>query len=70
MNLGLIAFFVDFLTEPGDLIFDPFAGTNTTGFVSERLDRKWLSIETKPEYGEQAKIRFEAEEIPIEQNKI
>ena len=65
MNPGLIAFFVDFLTEPDDLIFDPFAGTNTTGFVSECLDRKWLSIESKLEYGEQALIRFEAENIPI-----
>lgn len=70
MNPGLIAFFVEFLTEPGDLIFDPFAGTNTTGFVSECMNRKWLSIESKSEYGEQAIIRFEAEKIPVKQNKI
>ena len=70
MNSGLIAFFVDFLTEPGDLIFDPFAGTNTTGFVGECMDRRWLSIESKLEYGTQAMIRFEAENISFDQNKI
>jgi site-specific DNA-methyltransferase (cytosine-N4-specific) len=30
MPEGLISFFVQFLTSPGDIIFDPFAGINTT----------------------------------------
>ena len=34
MPLGLAAFFVDFLSEPSDLIFDPFGGSNTTGFAA------------------------------------
>lgn len=66
MNYGLISFFIDFLTEPGDLIMDPFAGSNTTGFVAELMDRKWIAIEVMEEYGEQAKLRFKAENIPIE----
>ena len=33
----LIEFFVKFLTDPGDVVFDPFAGSNTTGSVAERL---------------------------------
>jgi DNA modification methylase len=65
MNPGLISFFIDFLTEPGDLILDPFAGSNTTGFVAELMDRNWLSIEVIKEYGQQAILRFEAEEIPF-----
>ncbi len=59
MPEGLASFFIQFLTDPGDLVFDPFAGSNTTGYVAECLGRKWLSIDTKDEYIEQVKIRFE-----------
>lgn len=38
-------FFVKFLTEPGDLILEPFAGSNMTGSVAEDLGRRWLSCE-------------------------
>ncbi len=65
MNPALISFFIDFLTEPGDLILDPFAGSNTTGFVAELMNRNWIAVELLEEYGKQAKIRFEAEKIPI-----
>ena len=59
MPEGLASFFIQFLTEPGDLVFDPFAGSNTTGYVAECLGRKWLSIDTKEDYIEQVKVRFE-----------
>ena len=29
------------LTDPGDLVVDPFAGSCVTGEVAERLERKW-----------------------------
>lgn len=59
MPLPLASFFIEFLTEPGDIVFDPFAGSNTTGYCAELLGRKWISTEIKPEYAEQSKIRFE-----------
>lgn len=59
MPEGLAAFFIQFLTDPGDLVFDPFAGSNTTGFVAECLNRKWVSIDAKDEYLDQVKTRFE-----------
>ena len=59
MPIGLAAFFIQFLTDPGDLVLDPFAGSNTTGYVAECLERIWLSIEIKENYAEQAKIRLE-----------
>ncbi len=34
---GLPEFFIRFLTEPGDLVVDPFAGSNITGEVAEQL---------------------------------
>jgi DNA modification methylase len=43
-------FFIQFLTDKGDLVLDPFSGSNTTGTVAERLERRWLSIETLPHY--------------------
>lgn len=58
MPVGLSAFFVKFLTSPGDLVLDPFAGSNTTGFTAEQLKRRWISIEARKEYSRQSAIRF------------
>lgn len=46
---GLPAFFIEFLTETGDVVFDPFAGSNTTGEVAESLGRSWVSCELDAE---------------------
>jgi len=58
MSGGLVNFFIEFLSDSGDLILDPFSGSNTTGYCAEKLKRKWLSFEIKQEYIEQAVIRF------------
>ncbi len=59
MPMDLASFFISFLTNEGDLVLDPFGGSNTTGFCSERLKRKWISIDTDINYGKQSAIRFE-----------
>ena len=59
MPMGLAAFFIQFLTQRGDLVLDPFAGTNTTGYAAERLGRKWVAIEASRKYVTQARIRFQ-----------
>lgn len=51
-------FFIQFCTDLGDMIVDPFAGSNTTGMVAEQLGRKWISIEKEKEYWEDSKLRF------------
>jgi site-specific DNA-methyltransferase (cytosine-N4-specific) len=51
-------FFIKFLTQPRDLVLDPFAGSNTTGAVAEKLKRRWLSIEADANYIEGSKGRF------------
>lgn len=53
-------FFIRFLTEPGQLVVDPFAGSNTTGQVAEALGRKWCSIEINPDYVAGSQLRFAA----------
>jgi DNA modification methylase len=53
-------FFVKMLTEPGDLVLDPFAGSNTTGAVCEKLSRRWLACEAVEEYLKASQFRFQA----------
>lgn len=55
---GIPAFFVRMLTNPGDTVFDPFAGSCVTGEVCERMDRQWICCELEQEYVEGAKGRF------------
>ena len=50
MPIHIVSFFIDFLTVKGDLVLDPFAGTNTTGYVATSKRRKWVSIELDKEY--------------------
>jgi site-specific DNA-methyltransferase (cytosine-N4-specific) len=53
-------FFVKMLTDPGDLVLDPFAGSNTTGAVCEELDRRWIASEAVEEYLKSSEFRFGA----------
>ena len=60
----LPAFFIQFLTEPGDLVLDIFAGSNTTGSAAERLSRRWLAFELSREYLAASVFRFVESESP------
>ncbi len=46
-------------TEPGDLVYDPMAGSSTTGAVAERLGRRWITSEPALAYVRGAAFRFE-----------
>lgn len=50
MPPALADFFIRFLTEPRNLVLDPFAGSNTTGAAAEALKRRWVAIEPNTEY--------------------
>ncbi len=63
MPLQLIDFFIQFLTDPEDLVLDPFAGSNATGYCAERTGRRWVSIEASPEYAIHSELRF-SETLP------
>jgi site-specific DNA-methyltransferase (cytosine-N4-specific) len=56
---ALPEFFIKLLTEEGDVVLDPFAGSNTTGAAAERLQRRWLAIENVEAYLRASKFRFE-----------
>lgn len=51
-------FFIEFLTEKGDIVLDPFGGSNTTGAVAETLGRRWMCFEIVPEYLRASMFRF------------
>lgn len=59
MQSEVADFFVRFLSDPGDLVFDPFAGSNTTGAAAERHGRRWLAVETDLDYLRGSTGRFE-----------
>ncbi len=50
MPVDIAEFFIKLLTQPRDLVLDPFAGSNTTGAAAQRLGRRWLSIEPNESY--------------------
>jgi site-specific DNA-methyltransferase (cytosine-N4-specific) len=60
MPIELANFFIALVTDKGDLVLDPFAGSNTTGYAAETMGRRWRAIEINSEYANQAKLRFKA----------
>lgn len=48
--ISLPMFFINLMTRPGQLVFDPFAGTCTTAVAAERLERYWIVTEINPKY--------------------
>lgn len=52
-------FFIRFLTDAGDLVLDPFAGSNVTGEVAEKLGRRWIAIDNSEEYLKGSLFRFQ-----------
>lgn len=60
--IKLPAFFIDFLTDPGDLVLDIFAGSNTTGQAAEIAQRRWLAFELERHYLAASIFRFLAKD--------
>lgn len=51
-------FFIRFLTDPGDIVLDPFGGSNVTGRAADRLKRQWLCFELVEDYLKGSRFRF------------
>jgi site-specific DNA-methyltransferase (cytosine-N4-specific) len=56
---ALPEFFIKMLTDEGDIVLDPFAGSNVTGFACEYLERKWLSVDLDEDFVRTSAFRFE-----------
>lgn len=58
---ALPEYFIRMLTDEGDTVLDPFAGSCVTGEVAERLGRSWICVDMIEEYLMGALGRFEGE---------
>ena len=56
--LKIPQFFIEFLTEPNDLVVDIFAGSNTTGEAAEALGRRWRAYDLDEHYAAASAFRF------------
>lgn len=57
-------YFINMLTDPGDLVVDPFGGSCVTGMVAEAKMRNWACIELDSEYIRGGIGRFLASDKP------
>ena len=55
---ALPEFFLKFLTDEGDYVLDPFAGSNTTGAVAESLGLRWIGADLVEDYLKASRFRF------------
>lgn len=58
-------FAIKLCTEKEDLVLDPFAGSNMTGFVAEKLGRRWIALELEEEYLRGSRFRFDDGSDPL-----
>lgn len=61
MPTGLAIRAIEFCTNPGDYVLDPFMGSGTVGVACTRLGRKYVGIEINPDYCKLAVHRIEKE---------
>jgi len=57
--VALMKELVRLFTDPGDVIFDPFMGSGSTGVAALELGRKFIGVEKNPDYFAVAKRRIE-----------
>lgn len=62
-------YFIRMTTDPGDFVFDPFAGSCVTGAVAETLERRWACVEKNASYLEGAMARFGDATTPVSAEK-
>ena len=59
MPLKLADFFIRLLSEPEELVVDPFGGSFTTARAAESLGRRWISTDNMLEYVLGGALRFQ-----------
>ena len=62
-------YFMRMLTDRGDLVVDPFAGSCVTGAVAETLERRWICCEKNEDYLKGAMARFDRTAGPRGESK-
>ncbi len=68
MPLSLLSRIIRTCSNPGDVVFDPFAGSGTTLVAARRLARRYLGTELSEDYVRNVRKRLEAT-VPIRQDQ-
>jgi len=59
--VALAEFFIRLHSKAGDLVFDPFCGSGTTGVACKKLGRKFIGVDIDPHWADVARDRIERE---------
>lgn len=66
LQLGVIQRCVELWTNPNDIVFDPFGGIGSTGYVALPMGRRVIMSELKDSYFEQMEKNMEAaSQLPV-----
>ncbi len=57
---ALMSWWIKYLTDPGDVVLEPFLGSGTCGVEALRLDRRFIGFEQDDDYFSQAKKRLKS----------
>ena len=57
-------------TRPGDTVLDPFSGSGTTGYVSNRLGRNYVGTDLNPDYLPLAEARLLGMDPPEDEDAV
>lgn len=68
--LDLIQYLVRYITPPGGIVLDPFAGTGTTGEAAFREGMRAVLIEREPEYQADIARRMELAQNPTKRAAV
>ena len=58
--VALPSWFIKLLTEKGDTVLDPFAGSGTTGVAAKQTGRQWIGIDAEEAFVKLAQERIES----------
>src|SRR5262249_39176601 len=59
LPLDLLRPVIGCASDPGDLVFDPFSGSATTGAAAVELGRHYVGIEKNPVFAELSRLRLQ-----------
>ena len=62
-NEQLPSYFINLLTDEGDVVLDVFSGIGTTGMSCKDLKRQYIGMELNEKYAEFSKKRISGEEL-------
>lgn len=61
--VDLLKYLIEKTTEAGEVVFDPFMGSGSTGVAAKETGRGFIGIEMEPAFYEIAKKRLEASHV-------